>query len=113
MFKLVFFVPEEHKEKVKNALFALNAGKLGNYGNCCWECEGTGQFMPLQGSDPVLGAQDVLERVREYRVEMLVHEELIPLCIETLMEHHPYETPAYEFFKVYLHERDIEGEHWL
>ena len=66
MFKLVFFIPEAQKETVKNALFALGAGTLGSYGSCCWECEGTGQFMPLDGSDPFLGETDKLERLKEF-----------------------------------------------
>jgi len=113
MYKLVFFVPEEQKEKVKNALFGLGAGRLGNYSCCSWECEGTGQFMPMEGSRPFLGEKETLERVKEFRVEMLVREDLIPLCIETLKVHHPYEEPAYEFLRVYQNEETAEADHWL
>ena len=37
MYKLVFFVPEEHKEAVKQAVFATGAGMIGDYDQCCWE----------------------------------------------------------------------------
>jgi len=113
MVKLVFFVPAEDKEKVKDALFEAGAGILGNYSRCSWECEGTGQFLPGSGSSPVIGRVGELERVREYRVEMLVADDLIPLCIETLKLRHPYEEPAFEFIKVMLSEDDQSGEEWL
>lgn len=113
MFKLVFFVPEEQKEKVKDALFALGAGALGRYSHCSWECEGTGQFLPGGGSNPFLGEPGRVERVREFRVEMLVPEDLIRLSIETLLIHHPYETPAYEFSRVFQDESELQEEDWL
>ena len=38
--KLVFFVPESHKEIVKNELFGIGAGSIGNYDQCSFEVEG-------------------------------------------------------------------------
>lgn len=35
MYKICFYVPESHLEKVKEALFAAGAGKIGNYDSCC------------------------------------------------------------------------------
>ena len=113
MHKLVFFVPESHKESVKEALFAQGAGTKGSYGSCCWESEGTGQFTPLEGSDPFFGKTGILEKVREFRVEMLVSEDLIPGCIEALEQTHPYETPAYEFYRVTLPGDGQESNPWV
>ncbi len=113
MHKLVFFVPESHKEIVKEALFEIGAGTLGNYGSCSWECGGTGQFKPLSGSDPYLGKENQLETVSEFRVEMLVSDELIPLCIAAIEDNHPYETPAFEFHKVYLTGEEMEENSWV
>ena len=113
MHKLVFFVPQSHKESVKEALFAVGAGSQGLYGSCSWECEGTGQFKPLEGANPYLGTPGSLETVREYRVEMLVSDDIIPLCIDALTHNHPYETPAYEFYKVTLNEDGLESHPWV
>ena len=113
MYKLVFFVPSDAKEKLKEALFAIGAGALGNYSRCSWECEGTGQFMPMPGSNPVMGEHDQLESFREFRVEMLVSEELIPLCIETIHLVHPFETPAFEFIRILTDASELSGEEWL
>ena len=66
MFKLCVFVPVSHVEQVKQALFAAGAGRLGDYDCCSWQVLGTGQFRPLDGSQPFLGQTGVVEQVEEY-----------------------------------------------
>ena len=100
MYKLCFFVPDTHLEPVKSALFALGAGKMGDYDCCAWQVAGQGQFRPLEGSVPFIGRQGDVEKLVEYRVEMLVSDEMIKSVIEALLEAHPYEQPAYEYWQV-------------
>lgn len=100
MYKLVFFVPESHKESVKQAVFASGAGKIGNYDCCSWETLGSGQFRPLAGADPFIGAQGELETVAEYRVEMVCSDERLHEAINALKKAHPYEEPAYDLCKL-------------
>lgn len=100
MYKLTVFIPEEALEKVKAALFAAGAGTIGNYKQCCWQVKGEGQFMPMAGSNPHLGSQDKLEKVAEWRVEMVVKTSMIAEVIEALKQAHPYETPAYDVLEV-------------
>lgn len=100
MYKLTVFIPEEALENVKAALFAAGAGTIGNYKQCCWQVKGEGQFMPMAGSNPHLGSQDKLEKVAEWRVEMVVKTSMIAEVIEALKQAHPYETPAYDVLEV-------------
>ena len=100
MYKLTVFIPDAALEPVKSALFAAGAGKIGNYEQCCWQVQGSGQFMPLAGSQPNIGAQDTLESVEEWRVEMVVATAHIKQVIEALKQAHPYETPAYDVIEV-------------
>lgn len=100
MYKIVFFVPHEHAEKTKEAVFAAGAGRFENYDRCSWECEGTGQFRPNDEATPFIGTQQVLERVSELRVEIICRDEHIRPAIEALIEAHPYEEPAYEAFRI-------------
>ena len=100
MYKLTVFIQEEALEKVKAALFAAGAGTIGNYEQCCWQVKGEGQFMPMAGSNPHLGSQDKLEKVAEWRVEMVVKTSMIAEVIEALKQAHPYETPAYDVLEV-------------
>lgn len=100
MYKLSFYVPKSHLESVKDALFACGAGRYEHYENVAWQVLGEGQFMPKAGSDPFHGAQNELERVAEYRVEMLCPASLVDAAIVALKAAHPYEAPAFEAWKI-------------
>lgn len=100
MYKLTFYVPESHLEKVKNHLFQHGAGKIGNYDCCCWQTKGAGQFRPLEGSQPFSGQQDQIQQEEEWLVEMVCDEKLIKTIVAELKTAHPYEEPAYQYWRV-------------
>lgn len=100
MYKFAFFVPEDHRDAVKTAVFATGAGKIGDYDSCCWEVCGTGQFRPLAGANPYIGQQGAVEKVSEYRVEMVVADDLIAEAVAAMKQAHPYEEPAYDVWRL-------------
>jgi len=100
MFKIVFFVPVGHEERVKEAMFTAGAGHIGNYDSCSWQVLGVGQFRPLEGAKPFIGAENALERVAEYRVEMVCDDGKIEAVVAAMKAAHPYETPAYEVYRL-------------
>lgn len=100
MYKLCYFVPESHLEETKNALFMAGAGRIGDYDSCAWQCQGQGQFRPLDGSQPFLGQSGQLETVSEYRVELVCEDSVIKSAIAALKQAHPYEEPAYDVFRM-------------
>lgn len=95
MMHIAFYVPVDAAEKVKAAMFAAGGGKIGNYDCCSFEYEGTGQFRPLDGSNPFIGQTEQLERVKELKVEMVCDQSRIQAVVAALKATHPYETPAY------------------
>lgn len=101
MFKLVFFVPTTHVEEVKVAIFEAGAGRYEKYDSCSWQTQGTGQFRPLSASDPFIGSVGTVERVPEYRVEILCRDEVVRPSISALLAAHPYEEVAYEVYEVW------------
>jgi hypothetical protein len=100
MYKLSFFVPEKDANKVKQALFDIGVGRIGDYDSCCWQTLGTGQFRGLEGSSPTIGKVNQVEYVQEYKVEMVCSDDLISSAITTLKSAHPYEEVAYEYYKI-------------
>lgn len=100
MYKICFYVPTDHAETVKNAMFAQGAGKIGEYSCCAWQILGEGQFMPLEGSHAFIGTKHQIEKVSEYKVEMVCAAEHIKNAIAALKKAHPYEKPAYQVFKL-------------
>lgn len=100
MYKISFYVPTSHGESVKNAMFAEGAGKIGLYQSCAWQVLGEGQFMPGPGSQPFIGDIDQIERVAEYKVEMICERAIIKQVIAALKKAHPYEEPAYDIISL-------------
>ena len=100
MYKFAFFVPESHLEPVKTAVFETGAGHLGHYDHCCWQAKGQGQFRPLEGSHPHLGTEGCIEKVEEYRVELICDDKLIKRAVAAMKLAHPYEEPAYEVIRL-------------
>ena len=100
MYKITFYVPISHLEKVKKAIFRKGAGKYKNYSHCCWQVLGEGQFKPLKGSTPFLGKENEIVKVKEYRVDLICEEKRIKEVIQELIRVHPYEEPAYHITKI-------------
>jgi len=100
MYKLNYYVPADAKESTKEALFAIGVGMFNNYESCCWESLGEGQFKPIHNANPHIGTLNILEKVAEYKVEMICSDALIHKALTTLKETHPYEEVAYEVFKI-------------
>jgi hypothetical protein len=100
MYKLTVYIPESHLERVKAALFEAGAGRYAAYDRCCWQVLGQGQFRPLEGSAPFIGQAGVVERVPEYRVELICADEWVAAVTVALRAAHPYEEPAFDFVRI-------------
>jgi hypothetical protein len=100
MYKLTVYIPEAHVEQVKAALFDAGAGRYAGYDCCAWQVLGQGQFRPLDGSRPFVGQANRVERVPEYRVEMIVADDAVPAVLAALRASHPYEAPAYDLVQI-------------
>lgn len=100
MYKICLYAPLDHAEKIKDAMFTAGAGKIGNYGCCAWQTLGEGQFMPLEGSHAFIGDKNKLEKISELKIEMVCAAEFIKNAIAAMKKAHPYETPAYQVFKI-------------
>ena len=95
LYRIELYVPETHVDAVKEALFQAGAGRVGDYEKCAWPTLGTGQFMPGEGSSPYLGAVGEVEKVKEFKVELVCEQEFISQAITAMKDAHPYEEPAY------------------
>jgi len=69
-------------------LFAKGEGHYNAYDQCCWQVKGEGQFRPLVDSQPYLGKTRQLEKVAEYKVEMISSmRSHIKEVVQTLLSH--------------------------
>ncbi len=101
MYQLVFYVPDEYLEPVKEAVFAAGGGKYKDYDMCAWQTLGRGQFRPLDGADPFLGRRGRLEHEPEYKVELVVSNDQAREVVKALLQAHPYEEVAYSLTRIF------------
>ncbi len=100
LLKLEFYVPDSHLEAVKTAMFAEGGGRVGNYDSCAWQTAGQGQYRPLAGSAPFHGQTGKVEKVAEYKVEMVCSEDRLQPVIAALKATHPYEEVAFSVMRM-------------
>ncbi|MDH5475979.1 MAG: Nif3-like dinuclear metal center hexameric protein, partial [Cyclobacteriaceae bacterium] len=93
--KLVVFVPQNHSNKVKQALYDAGAGNIGNYSNCSFSVSGTGTFKPNDKANPFIGSAEVEENVNEDRIEVVFPSHIQHKIISALNQSHPYEEVAH------------------
>ena len=94
--KLFTFVPIEHAENVRNAVFTAGGGQISSYSECSFNTEGTGTYKAGEGTHPFTGK--IGERHTEPEVKM---EIIFPAWLEkgictAMITAHPYEEVAYD-----------------
>jgi hypothetical protein len=98
--KLVVFVPREALDRVRDALFAAGAGRIGDYERCSFYTEGTGTFLGGAGTSPDVGQAGWEERVAELRLETVFPVDRQGEVLAALREAHPYEEPAFDVYEL-------------
>lgn len=98
--KVIFFIPEEESAPLKNALFTIGCGFMGDYDHCSYQMTGEGTFRPLKNAHPHIGTVNNVESVEEERVEMIFPATLQRKVVETIYKFHPYEEPAFDIVKL-------------
>lgn len=92
---IVAYIPTSHVESVIEAMAVAGAGHIGDYRACAFKTMGEGQFQPMDGADPFIGTVGELEKVEEYRIEMVCDHARTRAALEALILAHPYEEVAY------------------
>ena len=97
--KLVVFVPVDHVERLRSALFPF-AALQGNYRDCSFAADGVGTFTPCAGAEPFIGVAGVMSQVPEERLELLIVRAQTERAVKALLAAHPYEEPAFDIYPV-------------
>lgn len=94
--KLVVFVPTDHAEAVRSAMFSAGAGSIGDYDECSFTLEGTGSFRPNESANPFVGEQGQRHSEPETRIEVIAPRHLSSRVISAAVAVHPYEEVAFD-----------------
>ena len=94
--KLTTYVPQDHAESLRQALFEAGAGNIGNYSNCSFSVEGIGSFKPSENANPTIGEVGKTHLEAEMQLHITYGSGDERKILAALFEHHPYEEVAYE-----------------
>jgi dinuclear metal center YbgI/SA1388 family protein len=96
--KLVTFVPDEHSNRVRKAIFDAGAGNIGSYDQCSFNLHGNGSFRASENSNPYKGEKGKLHFEKEIRIETIFPKYLERSIVNALLSTHPYEEVAYDIY---------------
>ncbi len=96
--KLVTFCPIESVEKVREALFAAGAGKIGNYDCCSSNTLTEGTFRANLDANPFVGEKGKLHLENEIRIETIFPYYIENQIVDALISAHPYEEVAFDIY---------------
>ena len=99
IYKLVTYTKPENENQVKQALFEVGAGSIGNYDNCSFTSAGSSSFKGNENSNPVLGQKHILQKEDEIKIEVIFEKHLQSNILKALFANHMYEEVAYEIYK--------------
>jgi len=94
--KLTTYVPINSADKVRDALFKIGAGSIGNYSDCSFNINGNGTFKGNEKSNPVIGKKGIAQIEEETSINITFSAHLETKIINTLNKVHPYEEVAFE-----------------
>ncbi len=94
--KLTTYIPEKGIDKLREALFKVGAGAIGNYDHCSFNINGTGTFNGNENSNPTIGKPGTTQYEPEIKLTITFTKHLESIILQTLFNNHPYEEVAYE-----------------
>lgn len=98
--KLFTFVPTDHAEAVRSAIFNAGAGDIGNYSECSFNASGKGTFKAGEGTNPFVGEQGKRHEEDEIKIEVIFPTWKENSIISALKSAHPYEEVAFDIIQL-------------
>lgn len=96
--KIAVFVPPDHADALRKAMWEADAGHIGDYSDCSFNVEGNGTFRGNENTNPAIGKKGRLETVREVRLEMICPAFIVQNVVGAIRKAHPYEEPAIDVY---------------
>ena len=98
--KVVTYCPVDKADTVRQAMFDVDAGNIGNYEECSYNLEGIGTFKGKEGTNPYAGRIGELHQEKEIRIEVVVPTYKVNAVVENMIAAHPYEEVAYDIYEL-------------
>lgn len=98
--KLITFVPLDQTNQVRDALFKVGGGHIGNYSECSFSSEGTGTFKAGEHTHPFTGKPGERHYEKECKIEVIFPAYLQDALTAAMITAHPYEEAAYDIIEL-------------
>lgn len=92
--KIAVNVPVSYDQGIANEMFAVGAGRLGNYTNSALFTSGTETFKPNFIAEPFLGEREKVQYVESTKIEAIALNQDVNRVVDAIKKAHPYEQPA-------------------
>lgn len=102
---VVSFLPE-NLDGIMEAICSNGAGVIGNYTCCTNYYSVTGTFLPNTQAKPYVGKANVLEKVNEYKLEVICEINKVKKVIDAIRKVHLYEEPEIDIIPL-IEEEDL------
>jgi len=94
--KLTTYVPKAEAKSLRQAIFNIGAGTIGNYCNCSFNIEGVGTYKGNKNSNPTKGEKGNTHFEEETQISVTFNKHLESKVLNALFKNHSYEEVAYE-----------------
>jgi dinuclear metal center YbgI/SA1388 family protein len=91
---VITYAPSDATDRIRDAMAAAGAGRIGWYEGCAFTSGGTGTYVALAGADPGAGAWGDRTSADEVRVEMVCPRDRASAVAAAARAAHPYEEPV-------------------
>ncbi len=92
--KIEVYIPEEYRDKLREALNNIGVLGVGNYDNVMSVTKVTGYWRPLKNANPFDGEINKLSKADEDKIEFATDIKNIENAVKVIKEVHPYEEPV-------------------
>ena len=100
LYKVKIYTPKTHIDIVRDTIIKNMNTNIGSYEGCTFTSPGEGTFIPLEGANPYLGTNGVLEKADEVVISFMCTKSEYNNIINEVMKVHPYEEIAIDMFKL-------------
>ena len=92
--KIEVYIPEEYRDKLREALNDIGVLGVGNYDNVMSVTKVTGYWRPLKNANPFDGEVNKLSKASEDKIEFATDINNVENAVKVIKEVHPYEEPV-------------------
>lgn len=93
MYKFFIFSPNDTEIifKIIDAAASAGAGVVGKYSHCAFITQGEGTWIPMEGSEPLIGEIGQFTKAGEVKIEMECPKEKMQSVTDAVKLVHPYD----------------------